>query len=60
VRRLADDPQLRSRVIAGGFTTAEYFDVAHLTDSFEAWYTQAAAGYPDGHPPSRSFSLDAP
>jgi glycosyltransferase involved in cell wall biosynthesis len=57
VRRLAADEALRSRLIAAGFPTAEYFDLRHLTDAFEAWYSWAAAGSSGPMPPTRRFEL---
>jgi glycosyltransferase involved in cell wall biosynthesis len=59
VRRLADDAELRARLVREGRVTAAYFDVERLTDALEAWYVAAANGYPDGPPPSRDFELGA-
>ncbi|MEA2345842.1 MAG: glycogen synthase, partial [Thermoanaerobaculia bacterium] len=56
--RLADDEALRDRLRKAGETTAAFFDVERLTDALEAWYVAAAAGYPEGDPPSRQFELD--
>ncbi|MEY2570870.1 MAG: hypothetical protein QOE63_1220, partial [Acidimicrobiaceae bacterium] len=52
------DPDLRRRIVAGGVSTAEYFDVERLADAFEAWHTAAVDRYRDGRPERRSFSLD--
>ncbi|MBA2283580.1 MAG: glycosyltransferase family 4 protein [Actinomycetota bacterium] len=59
VRRVAADADLRERMVADGFRTAEYFDVDRLADAFEAWHDAAAARFADGRPRSRSFDLDA-
>ena len=58
VERLANDPDLRRRVVTAGFATAAYFDVERLADAFEAWHAAAADGYADGRPARRTFSLD--
>jgi glycosyltransferase involved in cell wall biosynthesis len=58
VERLASDRALRERIVAAGFRTAEYFDASHLADAYEQWFVAAAAGYRDGHPASRHFTLD--
>lgn len=57
VRRLADDPELRSQLVAQGYTTARYFDVDALADCFESWHVAAADGFAGGRPPSRAFEL---
>lgn len=55
VGRLCDDPDLRTRIVGHGATTAEHFDVDHLADAFEAWHeamaTSAGAQPPDRRPP---------
>ena len=54
VRRVAGDAELRARLVRNGFVTAEHFDVDHLADAFEAWYTAAAKGFPEWElPPDR-------
>ena len=58
VRRLAHEPALRARLVDNGLRTAEFFDVDHLADTFEAWHEAAATGYPSGRPADRVFSLD--
>ena len=35
VRRLADDPDLRARLVEGGHRTAERYDVDHMADAYE-------------------------
>ncbi len=57
LRRLAGDAALRDRLVPAGIATAEYFDVDHLTDCFEAWHASAAEGHRHGVPASRRFSL---
>ena len=58
VRRLAQDPDLRSQLVERGLRTAAAFDVDRLTDCFEAWHAAAAARFADGRPPSRAFRLE--
>jgi glycosyltransferase involved in cell wall biosynthesis len=58
VERLAADAARRARLVRTGAATAAAFDVERLTDCFEAWLTGAAAGFPEGRPPSRSFRID--
>lgn len=55
VGRLRDDEGLRSHIARHGAATAEFFDVDHLTDAFEAWHesmaTRAGELPPDRRPP---------
>jgi glycosyltransferase involved in cell wall biosynthesis len=53
VHRLAGDPELRDRVVAGGRHTARELDVDRLADTFEAWHDAAAARFAHGRPPDR-------
>lgn len=60
VRRLADAPELRGQLVAGGHRVAEELTVDRLADTFAAWHEAAAAGYPDGPPPDRELELLRP
>ncbi len=53
VRRLAADPQLRSRLVRGGLATAADLTVDTLADVLEQWHLAAAIGFRDGEPPHR-------
>jgi glycogen(starch) synthase len=58
VRVVADDDELRARLVAAGARTADYFDVDRLTDAYEAWHTAAAEGLAAGRPASRDFAAE--
>jgi glycogen(starch) synthase len=58
VQQVAGDAALRERLVRVGRATAAAFDVERLTDCFAAWLTGAAAGFPDGRPPSRRFRVE--
>lgn len=45
VRRLADDADLRRRLVAGGSATVDRLDVDRLADVMEAWHEHAAGGF---------------
>jgi glycosyltransferase involved in cell wall biosynthesis len=53
VRRLAESPALRSRLVAGGAVTAEELDIARVADDLERWHIAAASSFADGYPPAR-------
>ncbi len=53
VRRLADDPQLRDRLVAGGLVTAAELTLARWLDSLVAWHDATAVRFRDGRPPDR-------
>jgi glycogen synthase len=53
VRRLADEPVLRRRLVEGGAATARELTIDRLAEELEAWHVAAAAGYPAGAPPQR-------
>jgi SAM-dependent methyltransferase len=57
VRRLHVDPDLRSRVVRGGHTTAGELDVERLADVLEQWHVGAAQGFANGVPADRSLDL---
>lgn len=59
VRRLDGDDALRTRLIAGGRRTAEYFGRDRFTDVIERWHVGAAARFPDGTPDGRLFDPGA-
>ncbi len=58
VRRLADKPETRERVISGGLTTAEELDTDRLADVLEAWHQAAADHFRDGTPEHRASIRD--
>ena len=53
IRRLAADPRLRSKIVAGGRAVARELTTDRLAEIFEQWHVAAAAGYPDGSPSDR-------
>jgi glycogen synthase len=54
VRRLAETPALRARLVAGGAVTADELDIARVADDLERWHSAAAASsFADGYPPAR-------
>jgi glycosyltransferase involved in cell wall biosynthesis len=57
IRRLADSPDLRARLVAGGAVTAEELDIDRVADDLEAWHVAAASRFADGHPPDRQMSV---
>jgi glycosyltransferase involved in cell wall biosynthesis len=58
VQRVADDPGLRATLVTNGLRTAEFFDVDHLADTFEAWHTAATDRFAHGRPAERVFAID--
>ena len=57
VRRLAEQPALRARLIEGGLRTAEELDIDRLADVLEAWHVAAADRFSGGRPPDRPSPL---
>jgi glycogen(starch) synthase len=57
VRRLADDPNVRARLVRAGEHTAQEFDTDRLADTFEAWHDAAASGFAHGYPPARRLTI---
>jgi glycogen(starch) synthase len=53
VRRLAAEPDLRSRLVTAGLATSRRLDVSRLADVFEAWHAAAADRFASGRPPDR-------
>lgn len=53
IERLAADPWLRDRLVAGGLHTARELDVDRLADVFEQWHDAAASRFADGRPDDR-------
>ena len=57
VRRLADDPDLRRRIVRTGFATANELSVDRLADVLEAWHIAAAGRYASGRPGDRVLQV---
>jgi glycosyltransferase involved in cell wall biosynthesis len=53
VRRLAEDPALRQRLVAGGLRTAAELDVDRLADVLGEWHWAAADRFANGRPANR-------
>jgi glycogen(starch) synthase len=53
LRRLAADPGLRSRLVAGGLETARELTVDRLAATLETWHVAAAERFARGRPPDR-------
>jgi glycogen(starch) synthase len=53
IRRLAESPSLRGRLVAGGAVTAEELDIDRVADDLEAWHSAAASRFAGGRPPDR-------
>ena len=60
VRRLAGDPALRRRLVAGGSATADQLDVDRLTDVMERWHQHAAGGFVGPQPGGTALPVPAP
>jgi glycogen(starch) synthase len=62
LHRLAGDPQLRARLVAGGRATAAELGVDQLADVLEAWHRHCAAGADSPRPEARRLpsSADGP
>jgi glycosyltransferase involved in cell wall biosynthesis len=58
VRRLANDQELRARLVANGLITAAELDVDHLADTFDVWHAAAADRFAHGIPPDRVLELE--
>lgn len=57
IRRLAESPDLRARLVAGGAKVAAEFTIDRLADVMELWHVAAAQGFPDGEPPHRTLDF---
>jgi glycosyltransferase involved in cell wall biosynthesis len=57
VRRLAEDPQLRARIVRGGFATADELTADRLADILEEWHLAAIDRFTNGTPADRELSL---
>ena len=55
VGRLAGDPELRAKLVAGGTATARELDVDRLAAVLEEWHLAAGSGFADGRPADRSL-----
>jgi glycosyltransferase involved in cell wall biosynthesis len=53
VRRLADDPALRHRLVENGYRTADELNVDALADVLGAWHKAAAERFAHGRPAHR-------
>jgi hypothetical protein len=60
VRRLADDPELRERIIRAGFRTSAELNVDRLAEVLEQWHLAAAGWYAEGRPPDRVLEVVSP
>jgi glycogen synthase len=59
IERLAGDPELRDRLVAGGLRTAEVMDIERLADVMEAWHLWEAGGRQGPPPPDRRAQVAA-
>jgi len=53
LRRLAADPALRRRLVAGGLRTADALTTDALAEGLERWHRGAVDGFRSGRPPQR-------
>lgn len=53
VARLANEPDLRCRMIEAGTRTARELSITRLVDTLEAWHVAASNDFADGVPPDR-------
>jgi glycosyltransferase involved in cell wall biosynthesis len=53
VRRLAEDPGLRSQVVSGGVRTSAELSIGRLADIMEEWHIAAAERFERGRPVDR-------
>ena len=57
IRRLAEDPSLRERLVAGGLRAAAELSLDRYADIVEEWHVAAAGRFATGHPPDRRLAL---
>ncbi len=57
IGRLADDEELRGRVVAGGLRAARELSLDRYADVVEEWHVAAADRFVRGHPPDRVLDL---
>ncbi len=57
VKRLADEPELRSRLVMSGFATARDLSVDRLAEVLEVWHLAAADRFANGRPAQRLLSI---
>lgn len=57
VRRLAEQPELRNRLVTAGFATATELSVDRLAEVLEAWHVAAAERFSHGRPPDRVLEV---
>lgn len=57
VRRLADEPELRARLVRTGFATANELSVDRLAEVLETWHVAAAGRFADGRPRDRVLEV---
>lgn len=57
VRRLAEEPELRQRLVRAGFATASELSVDRLAEVLETWHLAAADRFAHGRPPDRVLQV---
>jgi glycogen(starch) synthase len=57
VRRLAEDPELRARIVQGGLETADDLTVDRLAEVLEQWHLAAVERFANGTPAERRLAL---
>lgn len=57
IRRLADDAELRRRLVANGRRVASELTIGNLVDHVEAWHQAAADRYAHGEPERRTLDI---
>jgi len=55
VRRLAAEPDLRARIVAGGLRTAHELTIDKMADALESWHKATAERFANGAPPERTM-----
>src|SRR5207245_3553434 len=55
VQRLASEPDLRARIVAGGLRTAHELTIDKMADALEGWHKATPQPFPNGAPPARTM-----